>query len=134
MSPQLPPPGINQCGCALQHHASSLVQSVSWQRAQASTKPAFCLLCFISLQSYGTLLSGALFGAGWWFWADACVVSPSKVPFDQVRRFAKQNTRAKQNTAAVLVAVLALVHCGHSFAGTQWWWSPVCDRSISLAS
>ncbi len=34
--------------------------------------------------SYGTLVSGMLFGAGWWMWADACTVSPNSVPFDQV--------------------------------------------------
>jgi hypothetical protein len=36
-------------------------------------------------KSYGPILSGALFGAGWWFWVDAVVCSSSKVPADQVR-------------------------------------------------
>uniref|UniRef100_A0A7S3R718 Transmembrane protein 50A n=1 Tax=Dunaliella tertiolecta TaxID=3047 RepID=A0A7S3R718_DUNTE len=34
-------------------------------------------------RNHGTLLAGALFSAGWWFWADACMLSPHKVPFDQ---------------------------------------------------
>lgn len=36
-------------------------------------------------QQYGPTASGALFGAGWWFWLDAIGSAPSKVPFVQVR-------------------------------------------------
>lgn len=35
-------------------------------------------------KSYGPMISGALFGAGWWFWVDAVACSASKVPFAQV--------------------------------------------------
>lgn len=28
-------------------------------------------------------MSGALFGAGWWFWVDACAASSTKIPFVQ---------------------------------------------------
>lgn len=34
-------------------------------------------------KAYGPIASGALFGAGWWFWLDAVVCSGVKVPFDQ---------------------------------------------------
>jgi len=34
-------------------------------------------------KSYGPIFSGALFGAGWWFWVDAVVCNTQKVPFDQ---------------------------------------------------
>lgn len=34
-------------------------------------------------KSYGPMISGALFGAGWWFWVDAVVCSQHKVPFDR---------------------------------------------------
>lgn len=34
-------------------------------------------------KSYGPIISGALFGAGWWFWVDAVTCTPHKVPFDQ---------------------------------------------------
>jgi hypothetical protein len=30
-------------------------------------------------------MSGALFGAGWWFWVDAVACNTQSVPFDQVR-------------------------------------------------
>lgn len=40
-------------------------------------------------KSYGPIISGALFGAGWWFWVDAVTSSSSKVPFDQVRCLGK---------------------------------------------
>lgn len=29
------------------------------------------------------MVSGALFGTGWWFWLDACTLVEHKVPFDQ---------------------------------------------------
>ncbi|GLC37889.1 hypothetical protein PLESTB_001505800 [Pleodorina starrii] len=32
---------------------------------------------------WGPIASGALFGAGWWFWVDAVCISHHKVPFDQ---------------------------------------------------
>ncbi|MEW5302747.1 MAG: hypothetical protein WDW36_005497 [Sanguina aurantia] len=32
-------------------------------------------------KAYGPAGAGALFGAGWWFWADAITTSPSTVPF-----------------------------------------------------
>ncbi|GAX76275.1 hypothetical protein CEUSTIGMA_g3719.t1 [Chlamydomonas eustigma] len=32
---------------------------------------------------WGPIVSGVLFGAGWWFWADAIALSPHRVPFDQ---------------------------------------------------
>eukprot|EP00882_Tetradesmus_deserticola_P003957 GHRQ01004183.1.p1 GENE.GHRQ01004183.1~~GHRQ01004183.1.p1 ORF type:complete len:172 (+),score=21.30 GHRQ01004183.1:184-699(+) len=34
-------------------------------------------------KSYGPIASGALFGAGWWFWVDAVVCTSHKIPFDQ---------------------------------------------------
>eukprot|EP00879_Flechtneria_rotunda_P003907 GHRR01004147.1.p1 GENE.GHRR01004147.1~~GHRR01004147.1.p1 ORF type:complete len:170 (+),score=25.44 GHRR01004147.1:115-624(+) len=34
-------------------------------------------------KSYGPIASGALFGAGWWFWVDAVVCTQHKIPFDQ---------------------------------------------------
>lgn len=39
----------------------------------------------LQAQQYGPTASGALFGAGWWFWLDAIGSAPSKVPFVQVR-------------------------------------------------
>uniref|UniRef100_A0A7R9V005 Transmembrane protein 50A n=1 Tax=Chlamydomonas euryale TaxID=1486919 RepID=A0A7R9V005_9CHLO len=33
-------------------------------------------------RQWGPVLAGALFGAGWWFWADAVALSPTKIPFD----------------------------------------------------
>lgn len=35
------------------------------------------------VKSYGPTISGALFGAGWWFWADACTSAAQTVPFAQ---------------------------------------------------
>ncbi|KAG2448465.1 hypothetical protein HYH02_006357 [Chlamydomonas schloesseri] len=32
---------------------------------------------------WGPILSGALFGAGWWFWVDAVCINHHKIPFDQ---------------------------------------------------
>mmetsp|Transcript_28844 Transcript_28844/g.52979 ORF Transcript_28844/g.52979 Transcript_28844/m.52979 type:complete len:166 (+) Transcript_28844:36-533(+) len=32
---------------------------------------------------YGPIISGALFGAGWWFWIDAVACSTVSVPFDR---------------------------------------------------
>lgn len=32
------------------------------------------------------MISGALFGAGWWFWVDAVACSSQKIPFTQVGR------------------------------------------------
>ena len=29
------------------------------------------------------MVAGALFGAGWWFWLDACTLAIHRVPFDQ---------------------------------------------------
>lgn len=34
-------------------------------------------------KTYGPVLSGALFGAGWWFWVDAVCSSDMKIPFVQ---------------------------------------------------
>ncbi|KAK9809248.1 hypothetical protein WJX72_012057 [[Myrmecia] bisecta] len=34
-------------------------------------------------KAYGPGVSGALFGAAWWFWVDACAASDTKVPFVQ---------------------------------------------------
>ncbi|KAK9848556.1 hypothetical protein WJX84_001365 [Apatococcus fuscideae] len=34
-------------------------------------------------RDYGPGLSGALFGAGWWFWVDACAASGVNIPFVQ---------------------------------------------------
>jgi hypothetical protein len=34
-------------------------------------------------KSHGPIISGALFGAGWWFWADACTSAAQTVPFVQ---------------------------------------------------
>ncbi|DBA90422.1 hypothetical protein WJX77_002012 [Trebouxia sp. C0004] len=34
-------------------------------------------------KAYGPGVSGALFGAGWWFWVDACAASSVKIPFVQ---------------------------------------------------
>eukprot|EP00877_Chromochloris_zofingiensis_P002392 jgi/Chrzof1/12153/Cz06g23030.t1 len=34
-------------------------------------------------KSYGPIVAGALFGAGWWFWVDAVVCNSHKVPADQ---------------------------------------------------
>lgn len=34
-------------------------------------------------KAYGPILSGALFGAGWWFWVDAVLCNSHTVPFDQ---------------------------------------------------
>ncbi|KXZ55178.1 hypothetical protein GPECTOR_3g324 [Gonium pectorale] len=34
-------------------------------------------------RTWGPIASGALFGAGWWFWVDAVCISNHKVPFDQ---------------------------------------------------
>ncbi|EFJ44911.1 hypothetical protein VOLCADRAFT_118500, partial [Volvox carteri f. nagariensis] len=34
-------------------------------------------------RTWGPIASGALFGAGWWFWVDAVCISHHKVPFDQ---------------------------------------------------
>lgn len=38
----------------------------------------------LQAKSYGPIASGALFGAGWWFWVDAVVCTTHKIPFDQV--------------------------------------------------
>ncbi len=35
-------------------------------------------------KQWGTIASGALFGAGWWFWVDAVCTNSHKIPFDQV--------------------------------------------------
>ena len=35
-------------------------------------------------REYGPGMSGALFGAGWWFWVDACAASGVNIPFVQV--------------------------------------------------
>lgn len=35
------------------------------------------------VKSYGPGISGALFGAGWWFWVDAVACNSNKVPFVQ---------------------------------------------------
>jgi hypothetical protein len=35
-------------------------------------------------KAYGPIVSGALFGAGWWFWVDAVSCSGSDIPFPQV--------------------------------------------------
>lgn len=40
-------------------------------------------MCFLQAKAYGPGVSGALFGAGWWFWVDACASSAIKVPFVQ---------------------------------------------------
>ncbi len=60
-------------------------------RAPHSTQLAGCkregLLaapCCLQAKSYGPIMSGALFGAGWWFWVDAVTCNNHKVPFDQV--------------------------------------------------
>lgn len=42
-------------------------------------------------QSWGPVWSGALFGAGWWFWVDAVACSPAKIPFVQVSVFLADN-------------------------------------------
>lgn len=34
-------------------------------------------------KSYGPIVAGALFGAGWWFWIDAVVCNDHTVPFPQ---------------------------------------------------
>lgn len=34
-------------------------------------------------KAYGPSMSGALFGAGWWFWVDAVACSSNKIPFTQ---------------------------------------------------
>ena len=34
-------------------------------------------------RNWGPIAAGALFGAGWWFWLDACTLAEHKVPFDQ---------------------------------------------------
>ena len=44
--------------------------------------------CYVQAKAYGPGVSGALFGAGWWFWVDACASSDVKVPFVQVNNVA----------------------------------------------
>jgi hypothetical protein len=52
-----------------------------WQSCyNAAGVPPFVL----QAKSYGPIASGALFGAGWWFWVDAVVCTSNKIPFDQV--------------------------------------------------
>jgi hypothetical protein len=52
--------------------------------AQATSPAPHTLgLCAMQAKSYGPIISGALFGAGWWFWVDAVTCTPQKVPFDQ---------------------------------------------------
>jgi hypothetical protein len=47
-------------------------------------------LVYLQAKSYGPIASGALFGAGWWFWVDAVVCTSHKIPFDQVNSFRMQ--------------------------------------------
>jgi len=35
--------------------------------------------------SYGPIVSGGLFAAGWWIWGDAIALTSHKIPFVQVR-------------------------------------------------
>ncbi len=41
----------------------------------------------VQAKQYGPGVSGALFGAGWWFWLDAIGSASVKIPFKQVRPF-----------------------------------------------
>lgn len=45
--------------------------------------PAVLQLWHERIKSYGPGISGALFGAGWWFWVDAVACTNDKVPFVQ---------------------------------------------------
>ena len=59
----------------LKSNLPPLLTPLSTTRAQPPPKK--------QAKSYGPILSGALFGAGWWFWVDAVVCNAHKVPFDQ---------------------------------------------------
>jgi len=54
-------------------------------------------------KSYGPIASGALFGAGWWFWVDAVVCTAHKIPFDQVRLTAKRICSNAENRMVLYV-------------------------------
>lgn len=60
----------------------------------------------LQAKSYGPVASGALFGAGWWFWVDAVVCTSHKIPFDQVR-LCTQHTRVCHAEACAR----QLMHC-----------------------
>ena len=45
------------------------------------------------VHKYGTTISGALFGLGWWFFADGVMLSPSHIGFSKVRRGCPAETR-----------------------------------------
>ena len=62
-------------------------RSAPRKRARALTHAAFAEalpLTRAQAKAYGPIVSGALFGAGWWFWVDAVTCSSVQIPFPQV--------------------------------------------------
>jgi hypothetical protein len=54
-------------------------------RTHARTRPPSYprLPALPQAKAYGPIVSGALFGAGWWFWVDAVSCSGTTIPFPQ---------------------------------------------------
>lgn len=64
--------------------AEGLSTGAGHSGCRAATTQLVLPLLLLQAKSYGPIASGALFGAGWWFWVDAVVCTTHKIPFDQV--------------------------------------------------